>query len=873
MPVPNEAMKEEAQRGLDWRDEFGRGGTEVGIARARDIVNGRDLSDETIGRMVSYFARHEVDKEAEGFRPGEEGYPSNGRIAWALWGGDAGKSWAEREYAKIQNDRAAPDELKVGDFVSWDSSGGRARGQIEHIMREGVLGIPESSFSITATEDDPAALIRIWRDDEPTETLVGHKFSELRKINDIQSSDARPYPNEHAARLKDPSQYDSFARKNDELGDGIDAIYGIKDGKTELQAIRFDKTKFSVAEAKEWLKSHQFEPIEFEEASERSQMENQERAMISVSVFVDTEDQADVIEAQNQVSDDSEENLVEVVSDDLRKGAGRLTRADAMEAVVEDDRRVRMAISSETPVERSYGAEVLDHSEQSIDLSFLNSGRAPLLLDHDPEKQIGVIESVSLDGSARKLRATVRFGKSALASEVYGDVADNIRGNVSIGYSISKMQKDKDGRTYRAVAWRPMEASIVSIPADVTVGVGRNLEEVISEAVVEKPQITETVVEEIRAVEPKIATPKETKMENSAQVAVDSRAFDAPVQQDVGMNKGEIKRFNLMRAINALANPTDRAAQRAAAFEFECSEAAQRAFGQSAQGILVPAEVLRNWNKRDLNTSDDAGLVGQNFRPDAFVDVLRNASSVMQAGATMLTGLQGNVKIPKKSSASSGGWFAEGSAASESEMGITSITMAPKTVGAFTDVTRNLMMQGSPDVESLIRNDLAQALALAIDLGALAGTGSNGQPTGIRATSGINTKDFAATNPTFAEIVGMETEVATDNALLGNLAYIMNAAMAGALKTTTKDSGSGQFVLQDGQINGYRAIVSNQAAAGDAYFGNFSDLLIGMWGGLDILVDPYTASTTGTVRIVAMQSVDVAVRHAVSFCLGDADIA
>lgn len=717
MPIPNEAMKEEAQRGLDWRDEFGRGGTEVGIARARDIVNGRDLSDETIGRMVSYFARHEVDKEAEGFRPGEDGYPSNGRIAWALWGGDAGQVWANKEYAKIQADRSA-------------------------------------------------------------EENTTHQTKELLK--------------------------------SDEL--------------------------------------------------ERSVMEN------TITVTEESEI-AEVI---------SEEIATEVVVPEEvvaeRRESQKLTRSDAMEAVVQDDRRVQMAISSEAPVERSYGSEVLDHSPESIDLSFLNSGRAPLLLDHDPEKQIGVIESVSLDGSARKLRATVRFGKSALASEVYGDVADNIRGNVSIGYSIAKMQKDKDGRTYRAVAWRPMEASIVSIPADVTVGVGRSLDEVISEAVVEEPQITETVTEETRSVETKVEI-KETKMENSVNVAVESRAFDAPVQQDVGLSKTEVRKFSLMRAINALANPTDRAAQRAAAFEFECSEAAQRAFGQSAQGILVPAEVLRNWNKRDLNSSDDAGLVGQQFRPDAFVDVLRNASSVMQAGATMLTGLQGNVKIPKKSAASSGGWFAEGSAASESEMTITSITMSPKTVGAYTDVTRQLMMQGSPDVETLIRTDLAQALALAIDLGALAGTGSSGQPTGIRATSGINTKDFAATNPTFAEIVGMETEVAADNALLGNLAYIMNASMAGALKTTTKDSGSGQFVLQDGQINGYRAIVSNQVAAGDAYFGNFADLLIGMWGGLDILVDPYTASTTGTVRIVAMQSVDVAVRHAVSFCLGDADIA
>lgn len=785
MPTPNEAMKEEAQRGLDWRNEFGRGGTEVGIARARDIVNGRDLSEETIGRMVSYFARHEVDKEAEGFRPGEDGYPSNGRIAWALWGGDPGKTWAEREWAKIKNDR-----------------------------------------------------------------------------------DYRPYPNEHAARLKDPDQYDSFRRENDAGGPGIDFIYGIKDGTTEIQAIRFDKNRYSVAEAKKWLESHDFKPILFEEATEREAMEDN-RAMVSVSVHIDTEDQADVIEAianmpqpvQETVQVDENGNEIVMDLSDDRKAGERVTRSDAMEARVEsvDDRRVSMSISSEAPVIRSYGEEVLDHKPESIDLSFINSGRAPLLLDHDPEKQIGVIESVSLDASARKLRATVRFSKNALASEVYSDVADNIRGNVSIGYSIAKMVKENNGTVYRATSWRPMEASIVSIPADVTVGVGRSDATVTSEA---EPQgLIETPL-------------KETKMENSAQVAVESRAFDNPVQQEVGMNQAEIKRFSLMRALRALANPTDRQLQKEAAFEFECSEAAQRAFGQSAQGILVPADVLRQWNKRDLNTSDDAGLVGQNFRPDAFVDALRNASSVMQAGATMLTGLQQNVKIPKKSAAASGGWFTEGSAASESEATFTSITMSPKTCGAYTDVTRNLMMQGSPDVENLIRNDLALSLALTIDAGALSGSGSSGQPTGIRSTSGINTKDFAATNPTFAEVVGMETEVATDNALRGNLAYIINASMYGALKTTSKDSGSGQFVIgADGLLNGYKCIVSNQVAAGDAYFGNFADLLIGMWGGLDILVDPYTSSTTGTVRIVAMQSVDVAVRHAVSFCLGDADIA
>lgn len=184
MPVPTREMAEEAKRGLEWRKEYGRGGTEVGVARARDIANRANLSEQTIGRMVSYFARHEVDKQGKGFSPGEEGYPSAGRIAWALWGGDPGKSWADKEWAKIQRRKAAPDALKVGDFVSWNSSGGRARGRIIRIERDGRLEVPNSSFSVTGTEDDPAALIRLYRDGEATDTIVGHKFSTLTLISE-----------------------------------------------------------------------------------------------------------------------------------------------------------------------------------------------------------------------------------------------------------------------------------------------------------------------------------------------------------------------------------------------------------------------------------------------------------------------------------------------------------------------------------------------------------------------------------------------------------------------------------------------------------------------------------------------------------------
>ena len=135
---PTEGMVEEAKRGLEWRREFGRGGTEVGIARARDIQGGKNLSESTVKRMHSFFSRHEVDKKAEGFRPGEDGYPSNGRIAWALWGGDAGQRWARGLTTIIDKDeraeevsdtvrtalakKAADHNEKVGDTASKRTS-------------------------------------------------------------------------------------------------------------------------------------------------------------------------------------------------------------------------------------------------------------------------------------------------------------------------------------------------------------------------------------------------------------------------------------------------------------------------------------------------------------------------------------------------------------------------------------------------------------------------------------------------------------------------------------------------------------------------------------------------------------------------------
>jgi HK97 family phage major capsid protein/HK97 family phage prohead protease len=614
--------------------------------------------------------------------------------------------------------------------------------------------------------------------------------------------------------------------------------------------------------------------------------EPEEKAVEEVVEVAAPEEVAEAVEEEAVLEEADRKNVVDLE----RRGFDMDIRG-----VDEKKRTVSIAVSSELPVERSFGKEILVHEQGAIDLAFLASGRAPLLLDHDMERQIGVIESVELSAD-RVLRAKVRFGRSALAQEVFQDVVDGIRGNVSVGYRVNKMERSASNKDeYLVRSWSPLEVSVVSIPADPSVGVGRS-----AAALEPKPSVEPSIKKESKMDEINLdavrAEAAEAAARNAAAIIelgarhnkrdladaairsgksieqfrgelLDVIGNDKPLDNnDLGMTRKEIRQFSIVRAIAALANPGDRRLREAAGFEFEISEAAAQRYGRASSGLMIPTDVLGVW-KRDLNTSDDNELVATNLLAGEFIDVLRNESSVMQAGARMLPGLVGNVAIPKKTAAATAGWIAtEGNAASESEPTFGTVSLSPKTVGAYTDMTRQLILQSTPAVEALVRDDITQALALAIDKGALEGSGSSGQPTGILSTSGVNKpSSFAAAVPTFAEMVELETMVAADNALFGNLAYITDATTYGGLKTKSKDSGSGMFVLENGEANGYRVIRSQQATAGNVYFGNWSDCLIGMWGGLDLTVDPYTASSSGTVRIVALQSVDVAVRNAVSF--------
>ena len=605
-------------------------------------------------------------------------------------------------------------------------------------------------------------------------------------------------------------------------------------------------------------------------------------------------------------------------------------------------RTFEFPFSSEFPVERYFGKEVLRHDDKSADFTRLNSGAAPLLWNHDPDRHIGIVERAYVDKKEKRAYAKVRFSRNKFASEVLEDVKDGILRGISFGYQIRNLEEQDDA--FVSDDWLVHEISITPIPADPTIGFGRSLlspeaelkepsqpntisidtnspeEEKSSAARSASPSVPsmeeqkqETAVDKVPAVEIDVQAEVQRALdENNARIAEitstcrefsqygaeqladslikgnksvseakaailslvkdKSEVNTTPIRStdmssnEVGLEAKEVKRFSFIRALNALANPADRQAQEDASFEREVSEEASKRYGKPANGILVPNEVL----KRDLTvgTATAGGnLVATDLLAGSFIDILRNRMAIMQAGMTVLSGLTGNISIPRQTAASTAYWVGEGSAPTESQQAFDQVNMTPKTLGGYTDFSRKTLLQASLDVEQFVRNDLAKVLALELDRAGIYGSGSSNQPTGLVNTSGIGTQTIT-TYGTFAEYIGMETDVASANADAGALKYILNAAARGALKSTEKASSTAQFVWEGNEVNGYPAIVSNQLANNDALFGDFSQLIMGTWSGVDLTVDPYAGATSGNVRVIALQDVDFAVKQPGAFCYG-----
>jgi HK97 family phage major capsid protein len=336
---------------------------------------------------------------------------------------------------------------------------------------------------------------------------------------------------------------------------------------------------------------------------------------------------------------------------------------------------------------------------------------------------------------------------------------------------------------------------------------------------------------------------------------------------NLDLSKGDTRKFSVFKAIRAMTDKSWKGAE----FEQEChTEILKRTGLQEAVhgGFYMPMDV----QKRDLtvgSASAGGNLVGTDLQAASFIDILRARSRAAQLGMTMLTGLVGNVAIPKLTGSATAYWLTnEATAITESGATFGQLALAPKTLGAYTELSRLLMLQATPAAEALVMNDFAKVLALAIDLAVFEGSAASGQPTGISQTASIGS--VTGTSLDIADCIEFQTDLATANALSDNCAYITTPAVAGLLKGRARIASTDSQTLWsgsvlDGSIEGFKATTSTQLTAASMIFGDFTQVVLGEWGMLEIALNPYAQFSTAITGIRAIQSVDVGVRQAAAF--------
>lgn len=658
-------------------------------------------------------------------------------------------------------------------------------------------------------------------------------------------------------------------------------------------------------------------------------------------------------------------------------------------------RTVELSFSSEAPVERWFGTEILDHGPGAVRMARINNG-GPLLLGHDLDDQIGVTVTASINSKTKRGKATVRFSRSAHAEEIFQDVIDGIRRLVSVGYRIFKTVTETNGgvETVRAVDWEPYEISIVPVPADDSVGVGRSdsnpanhnpnstsfmnraqliaalrargisfsdsatdaeLQGLLNRSLATDPvdpptpadpptppnrgppaepvtgqrnlatNPTAVVVSEAppapsgdytshanRAIAAErqrcadIRTTADALTRNGitmdAQRAINDgvsaaefqrQAFEALTTRQTSYAPGRVSegerrdldRFSIVRGLGLLMQ--GRALD---GIEGELQVEAQneaRASGINLEGNFHIPSIVLNHGRRDMtatgttSTTGDQGGTTIQTNLGSFIELLYARLVLRGLGAQVLTGLVGNIDLPRFVTGATVANATENATATESNPTTGLLSLRPHRATTFVEVSQQLMTQSSQSVEGLVRNDLLTALALLMEARAINGSGSSNQPLGILGTSGIGSV-VGGTNgaaPDWSHIVALETAVATSNADIGSLGYLTNTKVRGTLKNTAKmGNTTGLAVWGEGStpLNGYGAAVTTQVPSGltkgtasgncsAIIFGNFSDLILAQWGGISIMANPYIKDTEGLVRLTINAYHDNIARRPASF--------
>ena len=579
----------------------------------------------------------------------------------------------------------------------------------------------------------------------------------------------------------------------------------------------------------------------------------------------------------------------------------------------EEKRTVTIGVSSEEPVQRRFGFEVLGHKEDEIDMDFMASGRSPLLLDHDASKQIGVVEEFAIDPENKRTVARVRFSKNRMADEVFEDVKDGIRQNISVGYQVNSMHKEDEERegvpVYRVNSWSPLEVSAVSVPADQSrlVGFARaketpkitinsnkdkimenvenntpevNPEELRKQFAQEAKQISDLGQQHGQAGLAKDAIAKGMRLnefQNELLKALESKPLDLP--SDVDMKTEEKREYSLLKAIQESATGN------LSGLEREVSDEIAHRTGKAARGFYMPTNI--GFGKRDQTVGSNSGggfLKGTDHLANEFIEAVYAKLVIGQAGARTLQGLKGDVAIPKLSaSVTNSAFVAENSAPSEGSATFAQVTMSPKTLAAFIDVSRKLMLQSDPSVEAVLREDIINTFARKIDEVAIEGGASN-HPSGILASVSNNIEAIGTNGGALAytNVVNLIQKVEEDNAIRNDAStkFLGNSKVTAKLRTTSKQSSGveGNFILEpNNTMMGYdylsSSLVPSDLSKGSGsnlsalIFGDFSQVLLGYYSGVDVVVDPFTGSSAGTTRLAFFQDMDVAIRDENAFAV------
>ena len=551
------------------------------------------------------------------------------------------------------------------------------------------------------------------------------------------------------------------------------------------------------------------------------------------------------------------------------------------------DRKVPVVITTTAPVDRGNYDEILSCDPAHVDLS---RAPLPLIVSHDASTlPIGTVDNITFDGT--KMRGIAHFGLSARAEEVLQDVIAGVIRSVSVGYSVTDQLKTV-GRAI-TFSWQPFEVSAVACPADVGAGFFRSQS---FERTSPKMDNNQERAEKIASIGEQYA-----KYVNQSDIADAIRSGKTAAQftelvmqrMETGhtrtssayldMSRNEVQRYSLGRALQAQVTGD----WREAGFELECSRALEKATGRRAEGILLPSQAFR----RDFNvgTASEAGnLVATDLRGDMYVDALRNALILSKLGVRFLTGLSGNIDIPRKSTASTLAMLSEIGSASETAPATAKLSLSPKRISAYVEVSKQALIQSALALESMVRDDLLVGAATLLESQCIGGSGTAPNILGIRnyTTIGSSTAGTNGATVAWSHFVDLESVGAVANAEPTAMAgYLTNAKVRAKAKQVARGTNLDFIIPPDARItddglvyvNGYRTGFTNNVPANLTkgtstticssmiFSADWSMGVLALFGAPDVVVDPYTLAATGQVRITLNQFADFGIRQPAAF--------